>query len=61
MSTYEYNKEWRKRNPDRLKEQQRRYIEKHKEELSKKRRLRAEKRFNENIENLAEYIEKNGF
>lgn len=65
MSTYEYNKEWRKRNPNKLKEQQRRYREKHREELNKKHsiydRARAEKRFNDNIENLANYIEKMGF
>lgn len=65
MSNYEYTKKWKKRNPEKLKEQQRRYREKHRIELNKKQsiydRKRAEKRFNDNIEELAKYIEENGF
>lgn len=65
MSNYEYTKKWKKENPEKVKEQQRRYYKNHKEEYKKRSskyaRARAEKRFNDNIEELAKYIEKNGF
>lgn len=65
MSNYEYTKKWKKENPEKVKEQQRRYREKHRIELNKKHsvydRKRAEKRFNDEIERLARFIEENDF
>lgn len=65
MTTYEYYKKWKKENPEKVKEKARKYYQKHKKEIMKKQNIRnrkkAEKRFNDNIEELASYIEKNNF
>lgn len=39
-SSYKYVKKWREKNPDRVREYNRAYIEKHRLELSEKRRQR---------------------
>ena len=58
MSAYEYTKQWKKENQDKVAEQQRRYRKKYKKEIYEKKKKWAEENPNKVKEQQRRYREK---